>query len=297
MNTNPKNRVRKYLAYQGMVRVVLIEGTQMVAQARNVHMLSNVVTAALGRTLLATTMMSMKLKEEKGRITVQIKGDGPIGSLVVCGDKKLRMKGYALESQVDLPLNANGKLDVAKAIGKGSLTVIKDIGLKDPYMGQSELLTSEVAEDFAYYFVTSEQTPCAVSLGVNIGVDNQVQMACGYIIEPLPECSEEVVSMLDKINSNISSVTSLMLDLKDMDDVARTITGDNQIQLLEECEASYQCDCNKERIENTIIALGQKDSLEILEENNGVLELTCNFCNKKYSFNKEEINHLFQKEK
>ena len=258
-----ENILKKYLAYDGMVKVVLVNGTKMVSEARNIHNLSNVTTAALGRTLIMTAIMSSKLKDKDNRITVQIKGDGPIGSIVTCGNSNLDIKGYVSVPDVELPLNDIGKLDVAKAVGKGYLNVIKDIGLKEPYIGYSNLVTSEIAEDFAYYFVTSEQTPCAVALGVNISKENKVDMAAGYIIEPLPDCSD----IIESINMNISSVTGLMMDLDNMDDVAKTITGDNNIVCIEELNPSYKCDCSTSRIDKTIIALGKDEAFKILEEN------------------------------
>lgn len=288
-----ENILKKYLAYDGMVKVVLVNGTKMVSEARNIHNLSNVTTAALGRTLIMTAIMSSKLKDKDNRITVQIKGDGPIGSIVACGNSNLDIKGYVSVPDVELPLNDIGKLDVAKAVGKGYLNVIKDIGLKEPYIGYSNLVTSEIAEDFAYYFVTSEQTPCAVALGVNISKENKVDMAAGYIIEPLPDCSEDIIDIIESINMNISSVTGLMMDLDSMDDVAKTITGDNNIVCIEELNPSYKCDCSTSRIDKTIIALGKDEAFKILEENNNVVEVNCNFCNKTYKYNKEMIEKLF----
>lgn len=287
------NILKKYLAYDGMVKVVLVNGTKMVSEARNIHNLSNVTTAALGRTLIMTAIMSSKLKDKDNRITVQIKGDGPIGSIVTCGNSNLDIKGYVSVPDVELPLNDIGKLDVAKAVGKGYLNVIKDIGLKEPYIGYSNLVTSEIAEDFAYYFVTSEQTPCAVALGVNISKENKVDMAAGYIIEPLPDCSEDIIDIIESINMNISSVTGLMMDLDNMDDVAKTITGDNNIVCIEELNPSYKCDCSTSRIDKTIIALGKDEAFKILEENNNKIEVDCNFCNKTYKYNKEMVEKLF----
>lgn len=287
------NILKKYLAYDGMVKVVLVNGTKMVSEARNIHNLSNVATAALGRTLIMTAIMSSKLKDKDNRITVQIKGDGPIGSIVTCGNSNLDIKGYVSVPDVELPLNDIGKLDVAKAVGKGYLNVIKDIGLKEPYIGYSNLVTSEIAEDFAYYFVTSEQTPCAVALGVNISKENKVDMAAGYIIEPLPDCSEDIIDIIESINMNISSVTGLMMDLDSIDDVAKTITGDNNIVCIEELNPSYKCDCSTSRIDKTIIALGKDEAFKILEENNNKIEVNCNFCNKTYKYNKEMIEKLF----
>lgn len=288
-----ENILKKYLAYDGMVKVVLVNGTKMVSEARNIHNLSNVTTAALGRTLIMTAIMSSKLKDKDNRITVQIKGDGPIGSIVTCGNSNLDIKGYVSVPDVELPLNDIGKLDVAKAVGKGYLNVIKDIGLKEPYIGYSKLVTSEIAEDFAYYFVTSEQTPCAVALGVNISKENKVDMAAGYIIEPLPDCSEDIIDIIESINMNISSVTGLMMDLDNMDDVAKTITGDNNIVCIEELNPSYKCDCSTSRIDKTIIALGKDEAFKILEENNNKIEVNCNFCNKTYKYNKEMVEKLF----
>lgn len=288
-----ENILKKYLAYDGMVKVVLVNGTKMVSEARNIHNLSNVTTAALGRTLIMTAIMSSKLKDKDNRITVQIKGDGPIGSIVTCGNSNLDIKGYVSVPDVELPLNDIGKLDVAKAVGKGYLNVIKDIGLKEPYIGYSNLVTSEIAEDFAYYFVTSEQTPCAVALGVNISKENKVDMAAGYIIEPLPDCSEDIIDIIESINMNISSVTGLMMDLDSMDDVAKTITGDNNIVCIEELNPSYKCDCSTSRIDKTIIALGKDEAFKILEENNNKIEVNCNFCNKTYKYNKEMVEKLF----
>lgn len=288
-----ENILKKYLAYDGMVKVVLVNGTKMVSEARNIHNLSNVTTAALGRTLIMTAIMSSKLKDKDNRITVQIKGDGPIGSIVTCGNSNLDIKGYVSVPDVELPLNDIGKLDVAKAVGKGYLNVIKDIGLKEPYIGYSKLVTSEIAEDFAYYFVTSEQTPCAVALGVNISKENKVDMAAGYIIEPLPDCSEDIIDIIESINMNISSVTGLMMDLDSIDDVAKTITGDNNIVCIEELNPSYKCDCSTSRIDETIIALGKDEAFKILEENNNKIEVNCNFCNKTYKYNKEMVEKLF----
>lgn len=289
-----KDILKKYLAYNGSVRVFLLDGTQMVSKARDIHLLSNVATAALGRTLLATTLIASRLKGEKQRVTVQIKGNGPIGGIVTCGNASLQVKGYTYVPDIELPLNERGKLDVAGAVGQGYLNVIKDLGMKEPYVGMSELISGELAEDFAYYFVTSEQTPCVVSLGVNIAKENVVQRACGYLIEPLPDCEASIIEILEQINQNLNSVTNLMIDLDDMDDVAKTITGDNNIVAIEERYPSYQCDCNTDRIERTIISLGKEDALTIAHQNNGFLEVSCDFCNTVYHYTTKQIELLFE---
>ena len=287
-----KDVLKKYLAYDNQVRVFVIDATNMVSNFRDLHQASNVVTAAVGRTLIATTIMADMLKNDSDRITVQIKANGPIGNIVVCGDNTLNMKAYATNPQVDIARKSNGKLDVSGIVCGGKLTVIKDIGLKEPYVGMCDLVSSEIAEDFAYYFATSEQTPCAVFLGVNFSKENIVQKACGYIIEPLPDASDEVITKIENINLNISSVTNLMLDINNIDEVAKFITGDENIKCIEEKEPLLKCDCNKKRIEKTIIALGKDDALKIYDENNK-FEVCCHFCNKKYCFSREEIERLF----
>ena len=288
-----KDTLRKYLCHNGQVRVFIIDATEMVSDLRDLHNMSNVATAAVGRTLMVSTIMAEKLKNNADRITVQVKGDGPLGNIVVCGDNSLKMKAYASNPQIEVPKKDNGKLDVATIVGKGYLNIIKDIGLKDPYVGVCELVSSEIAEDFAYYFVTSEQTPCAVFLGVNFSKENILQKAAGYIIEPLPDASDEVITLLENINSSIDSVTNLMIDLENIDDVVKTITGDNNIECIEEKTPLLECDCSKERIEKTIIAMGKQEVESILKENNNKIDISCHFCNKIYTLNKSDIDNLF----
>lgn len=287
-----KDILKKYLAYNSQVRLFILDATKMVSDFRDIHNASNVVSAAVGRVLIATTIISSMLKEENSKVTVQIKAKGPIGNIVVCGDNLLKMKAYATNPQIDIKKKENGKLDVSGIIQGGQLSVIKDIGLKEPYVGLCDLVSSEIAEDFAYYFATSEQTPSAVFLGVNFSKENIVQKACGYIIEPLPDASDDVIEKLESINSNIDSVTNLMLDINDIDEVAKYITGDENIVCIEEKQPILKCDCSKKRIEKTIISLGRKDALKIYDENNK-FEVACQFCNKKYNFTRKELENLF----
>ncbi len=290
-----KDICRRYLTNNGQVRVTVIIATSMVTDARNIHNLSNVATAALGRTMMVTTMMADMLKDTDNMLTVQIRGDGPLGNIIVCSNNSLNTKGYVQNPQVELELNKNGKLDVAKAVGKGSLNIVKDIGLKNPYIGYSELISSEIAQDFAYYFVTSEQTPSVVSLGVNISKQLEVEIAAGYIIQPLPECEEKVIDLIENINLNISSVTNLAMDLGDIDEIVKFITGDNNIKLISEKSPCYKCDCNYDRVDRTIIAIGKNEAIKIANENNGKIEVNCHFCNKTYEYDVERINGLFTK--
>lgn len=286
------NNIKKYLAYNKSVRVMAIDATKMVQELRDMHNLSNLATAALGRVAIVASMIASTLKDEDNRLTIQVKGDGPLGNIVVCADQKLNVKGYVLNPEVELPLNSEGKLDVGKGVGAGTLTVIKDIGLKDPYIGTIELLTGEIGDDFAYYFNVSEQTPSVVSVGVLIGEDGNVKNAGGYIIQPLPDCEDEVIDKLESVNIKLPSMTFLMSEGQTIDDIVVNATADKNIETVYENEAKINCDCSLKRIQNTIIALGKKEAMKIYEEN-GKLELSCNFCNKKYSFTKEELEELF----
>lgn len=288
------NSIKKYLAYNGSVRVMAIDATEMVQEIRDLHNLSNLATAALGRVMIVSSMIASTLKSYEDRLTIQIKGDGPLGNIVVCANSALELKGYITNPEVELPLNNEGKLDVSKGIGLGTLTLIKDIGLKDPYVGTCELLTGEIGDDFAYYFNVSEQTPSVVSVGVLIGKDDNVQKAGGYIIQPLPDCEDKVIDKLESINIKLPAMTELMSEGRTIDDIVVNATGDEQIETLYSGDAKVKCDCSLERIENTVVALGKEEALKVLEEN-GKLELTCNFCNSKYNFTKEDIEKLFNK--
>ncbi|MEG2348442.1 MAG: Hsp33 family molecular chaperone HslO [Clostridia bacterium] len=284
--------LRKYLTNNDQVLVYIIDATNMIKTIRNLHALSNVATAALGRSMMATEMMASMFKSENQRITTTIKGDGKLGSIVVCANGALEIKGYVTNPGIELPLNKNGKLDVAKAVGKGTLNIVKDIGLKEPFVGNCNLFTSEIAEDFAFYFYTSEQTPSVVSLGVLINKENEVEKACGYIISPLPNTDEETLDKLEKINADISSVTGLMLDLQNIDDVVKTITGDNNPKQIEQKTPKLKCDCSNHKIERVISIIGKDEAIKHVE-NFGEMEITCHFCNKVYNYSKEEIEKLF----
>ena len=287
------SNIKKYLAYEKSVRVMAVDATEMVQEIRDLHGLSNLATAALGRVCIVASMIASTLKNDDDRLTIQIKGEGPIGSIVVCADKHLNVKGYVTDPTVELPLNSEGKLDVSGAIGKGTLTVIKDIGLREPYIGTIELLSGEIGDDFAYYFNVSEQTPSVVSVGVLIGEDNRVKSAGGYIIQPLPECKDEVIDKLESINIKLPSMTTLMAEGRNIDDIAINSTGDKDIETVFEGETKLMCDCSPKRIEATIIALGKDEAINICKENKGI-ELCCNFCNKKYNYTLEEVEKLFK---
>lgn len=291
------SNVKKYLAHNKSVRVMAIDATEIVQKARDTHFLSNVATAALGRVMIVAGMIASTLKNDDDRLTIQIKGDGKLGGIVVCADKELNIKGYTYVSDVELPLNSEGKLDVGGAIGTGSLTLIKDIGLREPYVGTIELLTGEIGDDFAYYFNVSEQTPSVVSVGVLIGKDGNVSKAGGYIIQPLPECEDSVIDILESTNIKLPSMTELMSEGRSLDDIVINATADQNIECVYEKEARYKCDCSNERIQRTIIALGKDEALKIARENGDKIEVNCNFCNKSYEYTLKEVEELFNKEK
>lgn len=286
--------IKKYLACNETVRVMAVDATEMVQEIRKIHNLSNVATAALGRLVIVAAMIASTLKNEDDRLTLQIKGEGELGNLVVCANQKLHIKAYVSNPNVEIPLTKEGKLNVGGAVGAGTLTVIKDIGLKEPYIGTCELLTGEIGDDFAYYFNVSEQTPSVVSVGVLIGKDNNVSNAGGFIIQPLPECDEKTIDSLESINIKLPAMTELMSDNKTIDDIVKEATGDEEIKTIFEADAKIKCDCSSKRIENTIVALGKQDALNICDKQ-GKIEVACNFCNKKYTYSKEEVENLFKK--
>lgn len=283
---------KKYLVHDDSVRVIICDITNMLKKSRDIHNLSNTATVALGRTLAMTSIMSSMLDGENDRLSIQISGAGPIGNIITCGDSKLNIKGYVSNPEIELK-NVGGKYNVKDAIGKGILTVIKDIGLKEPYIGKCNLTTSEIAEDFAYYYLISEQTPSIVSLGVNLDKEGNVLKAGGYFIQPLPDCKDEILDILENANINIKSVTNMMLDLANMKDIAKLVTSDENVKEIYSKPPKLLCDCNDIRIKNAIISMGYKEAINTLKENSGIIEVKCNFCNKKYRFDIDNVNEMF----
>ena len=288
------DRIMKFLAYNGRVNVVCCSSTNLVEKARNIHDLSPVVTAAFGRLLTITAIMSSEMKNEKDRLTIQMKGNGPIGSMITVADNFPRVKGYVQNNLVDIPLNEDGKLDVGKAIGsEGYVNVIKDIGLKDPYIGMVPIVSGEVAEDFANYFMTSEQKQTAVALGVLVD-KNGVKSSGGYIISPMPDATEEDIYNLEK-NIFAAGAISKMLDQHlSLEDIAKKITGDENIKIIQDnIIPIYQCDCSKEKMKNGLRTIG-KEELEKLIREDEKAETVCHFCNSKYQFNKIELEEILK---
>ena len=290
-----QDRIKKFLAYNGRISVICANTTELVEEARKVHDLSPVVTAAFGRLLTITSIMATEMKNSTDKLTVQLKGTGPIGMMLVTANNKPTVKGYVVNPQIDLPLNEDGKLDVRKAVGhSGYINVIKDIGLKDPYIGVSPLISGEIAEDFVNYFVKSEQRNSAVALGVLVD-KNGVRASGGYLINPMPDAKEEDISAVEQSIFKAGAM-SRMLDRKlTLEEIAKKITGDENVKIIEDnIIPEFKCDCSKENMQSALMTIG-KEELEDIIEKEGKTELVCHFCNKKYLFNKEELEELIKK--
>lgn len=286
------DKIVRMLAYNGRISVVCANTTKLVEEARKVHDLSPVMTAVFGRLLTITSIMASEMKSNKDKITVQLKGNGPAGNLLVTANNFPKLKGYVTEPHVDIPLNEFGKIDVSGAIGtSGYINVIKDIGLKEPYVGICPLASGEIAEDFAEYFVKSEQKNTAVGLGVLVNKDG-VKSAGGYIITPMPDATEEDISNVEKNIFKAGAISKMLDQNLTLKEIGEKITGDNNIQILEEnITPVYECDCSKEHMTDALKTLGKKELEKIINEDEKA-ELTCHFCNKKYMFTKEELENI-----
>ena len=278
-------------AANGQIRAFAATTRDLTEYARNAHNTSPVVTAALGRTMTAAVMMGSMLKGDKELLTVKIQGDGPIGSLTVTADSHGHVKGYAQNPVVLIQANSIGKLDVAGAIGKGVLSVIKDIGLKDPYVGQTDLVSGEIAEDLTYYFAVSEQTPSSVGLGVLMNKDNAVRQAGGFIIQLMPFTSDEIIEKLEKRIAEIDSVTMMLERGLTPEGILEEILGDFGLEITDKIPAAFVCDCSKERVSRALSTLSKKDLDDIINDGESI-EVKCQFCNKAYEFSVEELKEL-----
>ena len=289
------DKIIKFLTSNDKISVICADTTNLVEEARKIHDLSPVVTAAFGRLLTMTAIMDTEIKERKGKLTVQIKGSGPIGTMLVTGYNQGKVKGYVANPVVDLPLNEFGKLDVGKAVGnEGYINVIKDIGLKDPYIGVSPLVSGEIADDFANYFVNSEQRNSAVALGVLVDKDG-VRASGGYLINPMPDATEEDIAKLEQAIFKAGSMSKMLDQKLTLKEIAQKITGDEEIKILEDnIIPEYKCDCSKEHMEDALISIG-KAELEDILNTDGQAELVCHFCHKKYLFSKDELEKIINK--
>ncbi|MCE9656664.1 Hsp33 family molecular chaperone HslO [Clostridium celatum] len=286
------DKIIRAVAKDGMVRIIAGTTTELVDTARSIHECTPVAAAALGRMLTAGALLGATLKSENEVMTLRINGGGDAEGVVVTAYEGAKVKGYIGNPYGDLPLNANGKLDVGGYIGKnGNLMVIKDLGLKDPYVGQVPIHSGEVAEDLAYYFTVSEQTPSAVSLGVLVDTDYSIKVAGGFIIQMLPGADEFLADIITYRLEEIPSLTTMLNEGKTMDDILDYIFGDMDLKILEEMKPEFSCNCSREKVEKALISIGEKDLKEIYEEGKNE-ELKCHFCNKTYVFTSEEIGEM-----
>ncbi|MBC8080830.1 MAG: Hsp33 family molecular chaperone HslO [Gorillibacterium sp.] len=287
-----KDQLVRATALGGNVRAFAVSTTELTEELRKRHQTTPTATAALGRTLTAGAMMGAMLKGEE-KLTIQIRGDGPIGQIVVDANAKGEVRGYVDNPAVDLPLNEAGKLDVGGAVGfEGFIYITKDLGLKDPYRGSTPIISGEIADDFTYYFAKSEQTPSAVALGVLVDVDLTVKAAGGFIVQPLPGLTDEDISEIEIKLSKLPPVSSLLEKGATLEEILTSILGD--VQILERMDIVFQCKCSRERVEQTLISLG-RDELAAIREEDGQAEIVCQFCNEAYQFADTEIEDVMAK--
>lgn len=288
------DKIVKFLAHNGRISVTCADTTQMVEEARNIHDMSPVVTAAFGRLLTITAIMATEMKGSKDKLTVQLKGNGPIGVMIATANNKPIVKGYATNPVVELPLNEDGKLDVSGAVGfEGYINVVKDIGLKDPYIGISPLVSGEIAEDFANYFVNSEQRNSAVALGVLVD-KNGVKASGGYLINPMPDATEEDIVAVEQAIFKAGAMSKMLDQNLTLEEIAKKITGDENVEIIENNIApEFKCDCSKEHMQDALMTIG-KEELEDIIEKEGKAELVCHFCNKKYQFDRNDLENILK---
>ena len=262
-----KDKIIDCLAYNGKVSIKCMSAAEIVEKARKIHDLSPTTSAALGRLLIITSIMGYELKSENATVTNQIKGNGPIGMLTAVADRNGNVKGYVGNPQIDIPLKENGKLDVGTAVGKeGMLYIVKDLGVGNPYVGMTPIISGEIAEDFTNYFATSEQTPTVIALGVLVD-KNGIKSAGGYKLSLMPD------------------------ENKTLEEIAKLVTGDNELQVLETINPEYKCNCSREKCEKGLIAIGKKELENIISEEEKI-EIVCNFCNSKQIFTKEDLQKI-----
>ncbi len=299
-NVKLRDHLITAVAGGGFIRIIAAETTDICEDSRKIHGTSAVATAALGRALTGAALMSSQLKNETDSLTFTIHGHGPLGTVTCVSDVHANVRGYAANPKLELPIRtSDGKLDVGKAIGKGYITIIKDLSLKEPYMGTSELISGEIAEDLAYYFQISEQVPSVVALGVRIAPDPYgkenfvVEKAGGYLAQLLPGAPEEIISKLEQNASMLPSVTTLLSAGATMTNIVEDLTRGMELEIKSVTPCAYKCTCSRERMLTALSAIGRKDLQEIADDGKGA-ELVCHFCNTKYNFDDSEIKQLLR---
>ncbi len=285
------DRLVKTLIYNNELSLAVLDTTELVNEAINIHKLSPLSAAALGRTLTIATFMSSTLKNDTDKLSITIAGNGVGGNITVSGNSKLQMRGSIDNPRADLPLRADGKLDVGGCVGKGRLTVVKSMGLKEPYTGSCRLVSGEIAEDFTAYYTFSEQQPTAIALGVKIGTDYSCIGAGGIVIQVLPNASDESISKAEKVIGCFSNISTLIKE-KSIEDIISEYFGETS--KLEEYHPKYQCLCSREYIEKMLISLGENELRDIIKEQ-GKISVNCQYCQKDYVFYEDDVDFLFNK--
>ena len=288
---NMKDYIVRAVAADAQIRAFASITTNLVEDAKNHHNTSPVATAALGRLLTAGGMMGIMLKNDEDITTLQVKGDGPIGGITVTSDNRAKVKGYVNNPGVMLPATPSGKLDVGGAVGAGYINVISDMGLKEPYSSQTELISGEIADDLTYYFAASEQVPSSVGLGVLMDTDNTVKVAGGFIIQLMPYTGDDIIDKLEEKINGLDSVTNLLLKYKTPEKMLEYILEDFDLEILDTVPTDFYCNCSKERVEKVIVSVG-KDELQELITEGETIEVNCHFCSSQYHFTVEELKDI-----
>ena len=288
-----KDQMVRAFAADGMIRAFAASTGGLVEEARAIHNTAPVVTAALGRMLTAGLMMGAMMKNPEDRLTIKIDGAGPMRGVLVTADCSGHVKGYPYENMVILPPNAKGKLDVSGAIGAGILTVISDTGLKEPYVGQVELVSWEIAEEIAYYYASSEQVPSSVGLGVLVNPDSTVNCAGGFIIQLMPGCPEETISVLEECMKGVTGVTDILKEGKTAEEMLRGILAPLDPVVTDTTDCSFYCSCSRERVSRALMTVGEKELRSMISDGKPV-ELSCHFCGKSYTFSVKDLERMLK---
>ena len=287
-----RDEIIRAITTDGYVKASVITGRDLVERARNIHTLLPVATAALGRTLMAASMMGDALKIDGSSVTLQIKGGGPLGTVLAVSDDCGNVRGYVQNPHVELMEKAPGKLDGGRAVGEnGSLTVIKDLGMKEPYIGTIDLLSGEIADDVAAYFVESEQIPTACALGVLVGTDQSVTAAGGYLIQLLPGAGEDIITKIEAGVARVGSVSRALEGGLDGEGLLRAVLSDFELEILETHPVEYRCYCSRDRVTRALISMGREELADLIAEQ-GKAELTCQFCDKVYRYTREDLEEI-----
>ena len=284
----------RVIAKDAPIKAMAISGTSLVERARQIHDTWPVATAALGRLLMAASMMGNMLKEQDSSVTLRVKGDGPLGTVLAVSDSMGNVRGYVENPAVDVPRKSHAKLDVGSAVGPGgTLTVVKDLGLKEPYVGSIQLISGEIAEDIAAYFVESEQIPTACALGVLISPDQTVRAAGGYLIQLLPGADESVISAIERGVARVGTVSAQLDRGLGPVELLQDVLSDFQLEMLETSPVEYRCYCSRERVSRALISVGASELKSLIQEQ-GSTDLTCQFCDKVYHFTRDDLESLLQ---